>query len=241
MPTESRSSVAELVSFLVAEAVAVDAAALPLGWVQDNTDSMWSSMTHVVTKLLHVHSFRGNVEVLPDDRKVRGFYVGVDPKHVEWRLQEALNCSSADFVRAAWALRVLFARVFNFVPDVLDAVQSQDDTMSVPAPGHWLEAWRLWLANARIGKDVAAGRQALEHYLSCRKGLGADRRVWREDGAIPPRCVLTIFLCTLGCKDETAQLWCGGQQAEELYCQDLAEFKDWFAVPMVTRQPFTGT
>eukprot|EP00913_Durusdinium_trenchii_P030926 g28966.t1 len=44
--SEGRAAVAELVAFLVAQATMVDAEALPLGWVQDNTESMWATMVH---------------------------------------------------------------------------------------------------------------------------------------------------------------------------------------------------
>ena len=65
---------------------------------------------HVVTKLLHAHHLQGMVSVQHLERIVSGFFVGIDPQHVEGRLQDALNAGSADFLLAAWSLRTMFSK-----------------------------------------------------------------------------------------------------------------------------------
>ncbi len=92
VPTDSRGAAAELMAFIVSQASMVDAEALPIGWVQDNAESLWASMVHVVIKLMHAHTEAGRIVVCSESK---GFFIGIDPKHVEWRLQDALDTRSA--------------------------------------------------------------------------------------------------------------------------------------------------
>ena len=64
---------AEMVGFLVSQATMVDSDELPLGWVQDNTEKMWPTMVHVVTKLLHSHERDGRIKVKNETRKCPAF------------------------------------------------------------------------------------------------------------------------------------------------------------------------
>ena len=50
-------------AFVVAQAQMVDAEAVPIGWVQDNTERMWGSMVHVATKLMRTHELAGRIRV----------------------------------------------------------------------------------------------------------------------------------------------------------------------------------
>ena len=137
--TEGRSAVAELVAFVVAQA--------QIGWVQDNTERMWASMVHVATKLMHSHELAGRIRVDRRAKEVKGFFVAIDPKHVEWRLQDALDSRSADFLHAAWSLRTVFSKLFN----VTEArpVDGEDPLASSAETLDWQLLWKA-LAHSSI-------------------------------------------------------------------------------------------
>ena len=145
--TEGRSAVAELVAFVVAQAQMVDAEAVPIGWVQDNTERMWASMVHVATKLMHSHELAGRIRVDRRAKEVKGFFVAIDPKHVEWRLQDALDSRSADFLHAARSLRAVFSKLFN----VTEArpVDGEDPLASSAETLDWQLLWKA-LAHSSI-------------------------------------------------------------------------------------------
>lgn len=229
--SEGRAAVAELVAFLVAQATMVDAEALPLGWVQDNTESMWATMVHVAQKLLHAHPTAMQVDYL--EKRVSGFFVGIDPKHVEWRLQEALDARSADFLQAAWALRTLFSKLFNLPAEegqwrAEGGCQAQDRD-SPERDGRAL--FQDWLQNSKVGQSGHAGKVVFEAFLQAARGDAAALHFFRPDGTCPPRAVVSNFLAAMGCKAEQQALWAEARP-EKVFPEDLDAFTAWFALPM---------
>ena len=229
--SEGRAAVAELVAFLVAQATMVDAEALPLGWVQDNTESMWATMVHVAQKLLRAHPTAMQVDYL--EKRVSGFFVGIDPKHVEWRLQEALDARSADFLQAAWALRTLFSKLFNLPAEegqwrAEGGCQAQDRD-SPERDGRAL--FQDWLQNSKVGQSGHAGKVVFEAFLQAARGDAAALHFFRPDGTCPPRAVVSNFLAAMGCKAEQQALWAEARP-EKVFPEDLDAFTAWFALPM---------
>ena len=232
VPTDSRGAAAELMAFIVSQASMVDAEALPIGWVQDNTESLWASMVHVVTKLMHAHTEAGRIVVCSESKEVQGFFIGIDPKHVEWRLQDALDTRSADFLQAAWALRTLFSTLFN--PSVHDDVNApQEEAVAESTnPEEWVSVWCAWLLNDKVDKQVAAvGKSVTEAYKQSVRGEGQALALWRSDGKRPPRAVVSNFLSAIGCGKCKGELWDDGDR-EASYMDELQAFSAWFAVPM---------
>lgn len=231
--SEGRPAVAEMVGFLVSQATMVDSDALPLGWVQDNTEKMWPTMVHVVTKLLHSHERDGRIKVKNETKEVSGFFVGVDPKHVEWRLQDALNSRSADFLHAAWALRTLFARVFNVHMVEQDAPQDGSSSASNgELQGRWEETWEAWILNREVQISVKIGQRAAAAFRQCLNRELDGQAIFRSDGCVPPRALMSNFLSLMGCHVEQKVLW-EDKATGELYLEELAAFRAWFSKAMV--------
>lgn len=224
--SEGRPSMAELVGFVVSQAKMVDPEALPLGWVQDNTESMWGSMVHVAQKLMHAQA---HIQVDHESKMLSGFHVGLDPKHVEWRLQDALDARSADFLQAAWALRTLFSRLFNVVQEADKGLSGHDGDVSEQAS--WGPTWEQWLLNARVEKSPSAGRAFLALYKQALQGNIEAQASFRSDGCCPPRCVVENFLSCIGISRQS-DLWETDLRAN-VYKEELEAFTAWFEVAMV--------
>lgn len=223
--SEGRPAVAELVGFLISQACMVDAEALPVGWVQDNTEKIWPSMVHVITKLMHAHEAAGRIKISQATKEVFGFYVGIDPKHVEWRLQDALDSRSADFMHAGWALRTMFSKLFNPAARSMD--EDLDVEMEDAAPQGWEHIWKAWLLNERVTASVKVGRDTAAAFQRALKGDAADAARFRADRCLPPRALLSNFLTLMGCKEEAKSLWDVGS-VEDTYLAEPKAFTQWF-------------
>jgi hypothetical protein len=238
VPSESSPAIGSVLAFLAAEAAALDSAAIPFGWVLDNTESMWKCATAIVEKLCCNLPAKDAICVDQREKKVEGFFLGIDVKHVEWRLVDALNSSSADFITAATALQVMMSRCFNPRDEISDSDSESTDGREQSDTGHgtgWEESWQRWLLNERVQRCVADGKAACQVYRQqlageLDSGAGSKHR-FRNDGAVPPRCVMHLFLCRLGARSEAESLWRDGE-AREMYVNEMKEFSTWFAGAM---------
>ena len=237
--SEGRPAIAELVGFLVSQATMVDSDALPLGWIQDNTEKMWGSMVHVATKLLHTHVAAGRIRVSEATKEAFGFYIGVDPKHVEWRLQDALDSRSGDFLHAGWALRTLFSHLFNVKVETTasgsnaaDRDHVGDDSGEGAERQQWQESWEAFVMNGDVRSNVAAGKCAYAAFRRCLDGKPAAGDHFRHDQCLPPRALVYNVLGLLGCKEEQRDLW-DGKAVADLYLEELTAFTRWFSTAMV--------
>ena len=147
---------------------------------------------------------RAGIKISQATKEVFGFYVGIDPKHVEWRLQDALDSRSADFMHAGWALRTMFSKLFN--PAARSMNEDLDVEMEDAAPQGWEHIWKAWLLNERVTASVKVGRDTAAAFQRALKGDAADAARFRQIGAYPA-CLLSNFLTLMGCKKR--QSLCG--------------------------------
>ena len=82
----------------------VDPEAAPLGWIDDCTERTFHQSTRAVEHMLPAAVQTGVIVVDRDNFSVEGFFRGIDPKHVQWRLEDQLLRGSFDFVFAVEAL-----------------------------------------------------------------------------------------------------------------------------------------
>lgn len=186
---------------------------------------------HVATKLMHSHELAGRIRVDHRAKEVKGFFVAIDPKHVEWRLQDALDSRSADFLHAAWCLRAVFSKIFN----ITDAppVDGEDPLASSSERLDWQLLWKAWLTNEPVLRRTCNGQDMVTAYKKALDGDVVEASKFRGDGCRPPRALVYNFLGLLKSDwASRAALW-EGQSKEELYQDELACVSKWFAVPMV--------
>ena len=56
--------------------------------------------------------------------------------------------------------------------------------------------------------------------------------IFRSDGCVPPRALMSNFLSLMGCHVEQKVLW-EDKATGELYLEELAAFRAWFSKAMV--------
>ena len=207
--------------------------AAPLGWVDDCTERSFHQSTRAVEHMLFGLAQNKTIIVDRVNFIVAGFFRGIDPKHVQWRLEDTLLRTSFDFECAVDALSWLF-RMFNpgaFDPDSADS-DPEDDTAQAGqagavAPVSVLDALEKFMANVRVICAAGFATSIVDAFLA-----GSLRRAC--DGQSPPRCVVSLLLWRLGHRDMVVRLW-WLPPTVALYYDELEGFEAWFRVPMATR------
>lgn len=179
--SENTPSNCTVVAYCVKSALGFDPECFPIGWVDDNTQSNFELTCRLIEKLGFTFVQAGEIDIVYAEKRVVGFFRGIDPKHVEWRLQDLLDGASADFVRAAFALRILVSRLFNTLADdvevavdaeVADGSDGDVEVLNIPAlpaPLPVAEAWRLWIQGERAEGTLQDQMASESHCLSREK------------------------------------------------------------------------
>ena len=88
------------------------------------------------------------------------------------------------------------------------------------------------MTEGRCDKATAQGRACMSFFAAFTADTAqgsAFTAAFRSDGALPPRCVLHMFLADMGVKGLHQNLWMGAP-LEKLYREDLDRFTAWFKV-----------
>lgn len=227
----------QVFAYLAHEASQGDSDRFPMGLVDDNVEATFDLTANLLTRMVPHLLARGNLEIDQRAKKMNGFYRGTDVVHVLWRLVDALETTSHDFILAAKALKLMFSRCFNPIYEQVD--EDADDSESsaadnkdgMPEVGFPRRTWTSWVSGMRVcGSAPALGEAFLATYrvALCSPRSSGRNVAFRTDGAIPPRCVVHLFLRCLGVKSLHSSLWTGANP-EALYAEELKLFTRWFS------------
>ena len=222
---------------LAHEASQGDSNRFPMGLVDDNVEATFDLTACLLRRMVPHLLARGDLEIDQRAKKMNGFYRGTDVVHVLWRLVDALEAKSHDFILAAKALKLMFSRCFNPIYDQEDkdtddsSGSDSDHGDGMPEVGFLCRTWASWVSGMQVYGPVPAlgvAFLATYHEALCSPRASSKNVAFRADGAIPPRCVVHLFLRHLGVKNLHSGLWTGATP-EALYAEELKLFTRWFA------------
>ena len=100
----------QVFAYLAHEASQGDSNRFPMGLVDDNVEATFDLTACLLRRMVPHLLARGDLEIDQRAKKMNGFYRGTDVVHVLWRLVDALEAKSHDFILAAKALKLMFSR-----------------------------------------------------------------------------------------------------------------------------------
>ena len=214
-------------AYIVNNLQSVHADAFLLGWLDDCTERTFGMSMRAVAIVGAKEVQARRIVIDFHGFSVSGFFRGIDPIHVEWRLQDPLLRQSMDFPVAVCTLKTMW-RVLNTKSVVLRPGGGAGSAAGV-SPTSPQEALHVFMQGQRVAKitdELARGIVA---------AYEAGDLLRLEDGARPPRPYVAFMLRLWGHGGLATRVWpedLSPPLALQAISEALDDFEKWFAKPM---------